>query len=104
HQRRLAGTVEHGLDGDGRGRWPAALVEMHDAADALGETNEPQPPAPALTKEQFLRMMQRRLADKLAFAAHQGPFQLFRQAAHAGLARRILDRAPSRGTPPVPTP
>src|SRR5258705_13249954 len=68
---------------------------MHDQADAFGETNQPEPPRRALAEEQFLRMMQRRLADEFAFAAHQSPFQFFRQAADTGLARRILDRAAS---------
>ena len=66
---------------------------MHDQADAFSQTHQPKPPRHAFAKKQFLRVMQRRLADKLAFAAHQGPFEFFRKATHAGFARRILDSA-----------
>ena len=55
--------------------------------------HQAQPPRQALAEEQVVAVVQHGLAEQLALAALRAPLQPRRQAAVAGLARRVLHRA-----------
>lgn len=92
-QHRLAGAVEPRADLDARGGVGHVAMQMQHQRGASIQPHQAQPPGQAFAEEQVVAVRQRGLAEQFAVAALLAPLELRRQAAVAGLARRVLHGA-----------
>ena len=100
-QHRGAGAVEARADVDAHRGWRGVgharrrrhvAVQVDDHRRPGVEAHQAEPPRQPLAVERVVAVVQHGLAEQLAGAGLRRPLQLGRQAAMAGVARRVLHR------------